>query len=61
MEDISKETTSIALKNCYGEYTIICKDTDMCLTDLVQNLVIPVLYAAGYQKENIVDIFNLDL
>ena len=53
-----EETTAICLRNCYGEYTIISKNTDMALGDIVDLLVVPLLLAAGYAQENIDEIIN---
>ena len=48
-----KNTTTISLNDGYGSYTVEVDKVDMSMDEVFQELVIPVLLASGYQRENI--------
>jgi len=56
-----KESTSITLQNCYGEYTIKINDTDMDISSVLINLVVPVLLAAGYHRNSVKEYIEVEI
>lgn len=47
----TKETTTLTLTNCYGEFSVTVNQTDMPLHDVMGELVRSVLLAAGYHAK----------
>jgi hypothetical protein len=45
--------TTITLKNEHGEYTITINKGGISIGSVIEDLVIPLLLAAGYAKETI--------
>lgn len=51
-------STKITLKDAYGEYNIEVPRTDLSIDEVFDDLVRPVLLAAGYSKEIIDEIIG---
>ena len=49
----ANEFTEITLRNKYGEYTIRVPQGDMLIGELFDDVVVPVMLAAGYQRESL--------
>ena len=47
------EFTEITLRNKYGEYTVRVLRDDMLIGELFDDVVVPVMLAAGYQRESL--------
>jgi len=45
-------TTTITLKNQYGEYTIVAPRQDLTLPEIMEELIEPLLLAAGYNRKS---------
>ena len=48
-------TTKLELINAHGTYTISLHKQGMTVTELFDEMIIPLLQAAGYEKESIRD------
>lgn len=44
-------TTTLTLRNEYGEYTVQVNQRELTIAEIIDDLVIPVLLAAGYSRE----------
>jgi len=53
-----EETTAVTISNCFGDYSIEIKDTDMTVDQMFEELIIPVMLAAGYQAKSIEDYLD---
>ena len=47
------ELTEMTLRNKYGEYTVRIPRGDLLIGEMFDDVVKPVLLAAGYQRESI--------
>jgi len=50
-----KAHSTITLKNEFGKYRVVFNGTDLPLSEVMENLVCPVLIAAGYSESNVRD------
>lgn len=46
--------TAITLENESGEYSVATHDTMMSMSEMLEEIIIPVLLAAGYGEETII-------
>ena len=53
--------SKITLENQYGEYSVSTKKEDLHIAEMFDDLVIPVLLAAGYHQGSIDEYLNPDL
>jgi len=51
------ETTAVTISNCFGDYSIKVKDTDMTVSAMFEDLIIPAMLAAGYHRDSIGEYF----
>jgi hypothetical protein len=50
--------TRLTLHNEHGEYSVqVCKK-EMTLTEIFEELIIPVLHASGYDSQTVADFFR---
>ena len=52
------QTTTIILQNQYGKYTVEVPQTDLNLQDCLEQLVSPILKAAGYSEALVNEILD---
>ena len=52
-QEIAEEGSRIVFTNENGYYSIFVKRTYMSLGDVLENLIVPTLLAAGYNKSTI--------
>lgn len=52
--------TRIELKNCYGEFAVRLERDDLAISEVVEDLVIPLLLAAGYSQIIIDECLGLE-
>ena len=50
--------TTLTLQNCDGTYTIEVPKEDLNIESVVDELIKPVLLAAGYHSKNVEEVFN---
>ena len=50
---LANEFTEITLRNKYGEYTVRVLRGDLLIGEMFDDVVKPVLLAAGYQRESL--------
>ena len=55
---VEPKTTTLTLVNDYGTYSIKIKESDMALEDMMQNLVVPILISAGYDKQYLKEMLD---
>jgi hypothetical protein len=56
---MKKDKTTIKIKNNYGEYLVSVKAIDLDIDDFIEQLIKPVLMAAGY-NESIIRKIKID-
>ena len=57
--DAENVDTSVTLKTEYGDYSVSVKKTGLDIHEVMDELIKPLLLAAGYHPNNINDYFDL--
>jgi len=58
---IDKEyKTTMSLRNPYGQYTVTVNEADLPIGDILEDVVKPLLLAAGYSEQNIEEYLGLE-
>lgn len=53
----TRDKTTITMKDMYTEATIIHNNVDLCITEVRDSLLIPLLLAMGYHHETVKSLF----